>query len=431
MNTPSDGRLQRLLGGEPLVPLRKRLRQRFERGALDENIERFRISNLTVEEHTTLALLLGRPVRFSSSMQVDVHAIDAALQRAGIAKSLRQALEQIDGPIVHIETSRRQLEATWSDVTNRCSHPSLIEFLQAPAGIGLLKRLSRRDPDAAAQLCSHADTVLQSLPANGITRAQLAANTLGNAHALDSGQAVATIVLAVWRQVIAPLGEVEDALPVSQDDGSVQHEIRDERARDVWARAGVLVNELARPALFLNLSASGNRSYVQSSGEPGFASLRFLLRSPPSWTVAGRDVFVCENPNLLAIAADELGPRCAPMICTDGMPAAAQRSLLTQLARAGARLRYHGDFDWPGLHIGNHVMREYGAQPWRFGAVEYTVAVQSAPRPGQPLRGAEVVASWDEALASAMRRYQLAIPEESLAGSLLQDLIDASLMSKS
>jgi uncharacterized protein (TIGR02679 family) len=422
MNTPPDGRLQRLLGAEPLVPLRKRLRQRFERGALDENIDRFRLSNLTVEEHSALASLQGRPVRLSSSMEVDVHAIDAALQRAGIATSLREALEKIDGPIVHIETSRRQLEATWSGIIDSCGHPGLAKFLRAPVGIGLLKRLSGRDPEAAAQLCGRADRVLESLPVSGMTRAQLAADTLGDAHALDNGQPTATIVLAVWRQVVAPLVEVEDTLATSQDDGDVQHGIKDERARDVWARAGVLVNELARPALFLNLSASCNRNIVYASGEPSYASLRLLLRSPPCWTIADQDVFVCENPNLVAIAADELGERCAPMVCTEGMPAAAQRTLLTQLVRAGARLRYHGDFDWPGLRIGNHVMREFGARPWHFGVSEYTAAVQSAPRPGHPLRGTEVLASWDEALSAMMRAHQLAIAEESVAATLLQDL---------
>jgi uncharacterized protein (TIGR02679 family) len=422
MKTPPDGRLQRLLGAEPLVPLRKRLRQRFERGALDGKIERFRISNLTVEEHRALASLLGRPVRFSNSLQVDVHAIDAALQRAGIAMSLRQALEQIDGPIVHSETSRRQLAASWSGVIDLCGHPGLAKFLRAPAGIGLLKRLSGRDPEAAAGLCGRADRVLQSLPASGMTRAQLAADTLGDAHALDDGQPTATIVLAVWRQVVAPLVEVEYTLPTPRDDGDVLHEVKDERARDVWARAGVLVNELARPVLFLNLSTSDNRSIVCASGEPGYASLRLLLRLRTCWTIADQDVFVCENPNLVAIAADELGERCAPMVCTEGMPAAAQRTLLTQLVRAGARLRYHGDFDWPGLRIGNHVIREYGALPWRFGAFEYNAAVQSAPRPGHPLQGTEVVASWDEALAVTMQTHQLAIAEESVAASLLQDL---------
>ena len=422
MTTSLDERLQRLLGGDPLVSLRKRLRQRFERGALEGGAESFRLSNLTVDEHTALASLLGRPVRFASSMQVDVHAIDAALRRAGIAASLREALEQIDGPIIHIETSRQQLEALWSQVVSRCNHPNLTKFLQAPAGIELLKRLSSRDPDTASQLCFRVDTVLQALPAKGMTRAQLAANTLGDAHALDSGQPVATMVLAVWRDVVAPVREVEEIPPGSQDDGSVQRDIGDERTRDIWARAGVLVNELARPALLLNLCAKGNPRCAEASGEPSYASLRFLLRSPPCWTVSGRDVFVCENPNLLAIAADELGVHCAPMICTEGMPAAAQRALLTQLARAGACLRYHGDFDWPGLRIGNHVIREYGARPWRFGADEYTTAVQSAPRPGRRLEGPEAVASWDEALAPAMRTHQLSIAEESLACLLLEDL---------
>jgi uncharacterized protein (TIGR02679 family) len=69
---------------------------------------------------------------------------------------------------------------------------------------------------------------------------------------------------------------------------------------------------------------------------------------PPTWHVARRDVFVCENPN---------------MACTDGMPSAAQQTLLAQLAAAGARLRYHGDFDWAGLVIGNFLMREFGAEP--------------------------------------------------------------------
>jgi uncharacterized protein (TIGR02679 family) len=422
MSTPSDGRLQRLLGGERLASLRKRLRQRFERAAPDEPVESFRIGNLTAEEHATLASLQGRSARFSNSIQMDVRVVDAALRQAGIAASLRDALERLDGPILNIATVRSQLEVLWSEVIDSCDHAGLVEFLRAPTGIGLLKRLTGQNAEAATQLRRRAEAVLQCLPANGITRAQLAANVLGNAHALDNGQATATVVLAVWRQVIAPARDAEDVLPDSQDEGANQHESRDERTRDVWAGAGVLVNELARPALFLNLP--GDTNDAQAAGEPGYASLRSLLRSPPRWTVAGRSIFVCENPNLLAIAADELGPRCAPMVCTEGMPAAAQRTLLTQLARAGARLRYHGDFDWPGLRIGNHVMREYGAQPWRFGAVDYTAAVQAAPRPGHRLTGPEVIASWDEAVASAMQTHQLAIAEEAVAASLLQDLTE-------
>lgn len=422
MSVSSDERLQRLLGGDNLVSLRRRLRQRFERAAVDGTVEQFRISNLTSDEHGALASLLGRPVRYSSSMRVDVHAIGAALLRAGIAASLREALERIDGPIIHIETSRRHIEALWSGVVSRCSHPSLDKFLQTPAGIGLLKRLSGRDLDAAGQLCWSVETILKALPANGMTRAQLAANTLGDAHALDNGKPAATMVLAVWREAVAASGATEKAPSESQDDTAPQHETGEERARDIWARAGVLVNELARPALLFNISASSSARYAQAPGEPRHASLRSLLRSPPCWEVSGRNVFVCENPNLVAIAADQLGVHCAPMVCTDGMPAAAQRTLLTQLARAGACLCYHGDFDWPGLRIGNHVIGEYGARPWRFGAADYAAAIQWAPRPGRRLEGPEVIASWDEGLAPAMQTHQLSIAEESVAGLLLQDL---------
>ncbi|MGA2128868.1 MAG: TIGR02679 family protein, partial [Xanthobacteraceae bacterium] len=378
----------------------------------------------TADERAALASLLGRPARLVvGSMQVDVAVIDAALQRAGIAESLCSALEQLDGPIVHAATARGKLEAAWSDVVDGCRHPGLAELLQTAAGIGLLKRLSTRDPEAAARLRRRAEAVLERLPANGIPRAQLAADVLGDAHALDSGEATATVVLAVWRRVMAPAWEVEDALPDARHRSDMPYEVRDERARDVWARAGVLVNELARPAMFLNLPTldRGNR---EGLGEPGYVSLRSLVRSPPRWAVTDRSVFVCENPNLLAIAADALGPRCAPMVCTDGMPAAAQRTLLTQLARAGARLRYHGDFDWPGVRIGNHVMRQCGAQPWRFGAVEYAASVQSAACPGHPLAGQAVIASWDEVLAPAMQTHQLAIAEEAVAASLLRDLED-------
>jgi len=81
----------------------------------------------------------------------------------------------------------------------------------------------------------------------------------------------------------------------------------------------------------------------------------------------------------VAIAADCVGARCARLVCTDGIPAAAQRTLLAQLAQAGARLRYHGDFDWAGLRIANHVMRTGQARPWRFMARDYEAAATDAP----------------------------------------------------
>lgn len=425
MNDQVDPRLQRLLGGEQLARLRKRLRQRFERAPLDEAVEYIRVGELSAEEHAALASLLGRPQRRSKSLQIDVRRVDADLQRAGLATSLHEALERLDGPIHHLAEERLRLQRSWSGVIDGCSHTGLASLLLTPEGIGLLKRLARRDVSSAVALCRHTEEVLRHLPAKGITRSQLAANVLGDAHALDNGRGAAALVLAVWRRTTAPA-----AAPVIDDDGGTGDGVDPEpaggaeRARDTWARAGVLVNELARPALFLNLPTREAGSDRWPLGEPAYASLRSLLRSPPRWDAAGRSVFVCENPNLLAIAADQWGAGSAPLVCTDGMPAAAQRCLLSQLVLAGARLRYHGDFDWPGLRIGNRVMREHDAEPWRFGAIDYLAAVQTAPNPAHSLAGNPVEACWDGALTMAMLEHRVAIAEEALAASLLQDLYD-------
>jgi len=78
----------------------------------------------------------------------------------------------------------------------------------------------------------------------------------------------------------------------------------------------VTVNELALPAL-CSTSRSRHRPR-QSSRRALHLSLRRLLRRPPAWAVTGCDVFVCENPNIVAIAADCLGSTCAPLVCTTG-----------------------------------------------------------------------------------------------------------------
>jgi uncharacterized protein (TIGR02679 family) len=102
------------------------------------------------------------------------------------------------------------------------------------------------------------------------------------------------------------------------------------------------------------------------------------------------------------------------------MPSAAQQTLIAQLAAGGARLRYHGDFDWAGLVIGNFVMREFGAEPWRFGTADY---LSAAAGPGIALRGDRPVAArWDDRLAGAMSERRVAVHEEGVVESLLTDL---------
>lgn len=418
MSEPSETRLQRLLGGDRLAGLRTRLRRRFAHGHPDQPAEYIRIDGLTAEEHAALASLTGRPQRFSASMRIDLGRVDASFRDAGIAASLRDALERLDGPILDVAAARLRLRDQWAQVVSSCHDPLLSELLGDSSGFGLLRRLARQDAARGMELCDRTEAVLRRLPAHGVTRSQLAAEVLGDAHALDTGRPVATLVLATRRRLAASARKEAEATTGQEGDGDAQQVA--ERIRELWATAGVLVNELARPALFLNLpvkeiDAAGN-------GEPCYASLRSLLRAPPRWDVTGRDVHVCENPNLVAIAADHLGPHCAPLVCTDGMPAAAQRTLLSQLAQAGARLRYHGDFDWPGLRIANLVMRAFDAQPWRFSTTDYVTAVRTAVNQGQSLKGEPIEASWDIDLAAAMQQHRVSIAEEAVSASLLPDL---------
>lgn len=389
-------RLERLLGAPGLRTLRQRLRRRFEQG---RSADVFTLAAVSEDERRALDGLLGNRSRLSGSITLSVAKLDAALVRAGLARSLREALERLDGPIENIALDRSQRETEWAAVFLKFDRPPLQRLLLESAGRGLVRRLSASDPAKGETLLSAASTVLGRLPARGVPLSHLAADTLRDAHALDEGRPVATLVMSVLASE------------------------SDERARDTWAKNGVLVAELAWPALSLNVpareSGSTGRLVVRANenGEPIHLSLRMLLRSQPEWLVQRRTVFVCENPSVVAMASDVFGPRCEPIVCTDGMPSAAQRTLLSQLAAAGADLRYHGDYDWPGIAIGNFVMRTFGAKPWRFGADHYF------PTEGRALEGAPVRAAWDASLTLKMKSNGIAIDEEAFVDTLLNDLL--------
>lgn len=393
--TAERERLERLLGGEALRALRMRLRRRYARSPRSEVLT---LARLLPHERRALEGLLGRRARDAGSFRVAIAELDDAVCRAALAPTFRAALELLEGPIDDLGALREAEERAWASVFASVRDVRLVAYLQGAAARGLVRRLSEAQPRAAAALLTAADQVLSSLPAQGIPRSQLAATVLGDAHALDRGQPVATLVLAALRT-----------------DGEA-------RARDVWARVGVLVNELAAPALVLNLPAyedtfAGRLCQIaRERGEPLQLSLRALLREPPRFQLQGRVVFVCENSNVVSRVADRLGAACAPLVCTDGMPSASQRVLLQQLASQGAKLLYHGDFDWPGLSIANFVLRSHGAQPWRMAASDYRA------QHGKRLSDAHVTASWDPELSQRMAAAGFVLEEEAVVDELLEDL---------
>ena len=361
---------------------------------------------LATAERRALAGLLGRPVSQADSMRVRLSDIDSALSNAGVAATLREALEALDGPLQDFKAIRMAREEAWSAMLQSVDHPRLKALTMDPTGGSLLKRFAGNDPQIAAELLENVSRVIERLPERGRPLAHLAATELGNAHALDSGSPVATLVLRAF--------------------GLDQYAVDGERSRDQWARLGITVNELAAPVLCLNLPttgdavASGVARAAAWAGEPFLLTLRMLLRDPPTLDVAGQRVFVCENPSILSIAADRLGPNCAPLICGNGMPAAAQQTLLRQLVASGANLAYHGDFDWPGVRIGNFVMRDLRASAWRFSAEDYVAACAGST--GSLPEGEQIDAAWDAQLGVEMRSRGQAIHEEAVVETLLADL---------
>lgn len=403
MTSAADERLVRLLGGAELSELRARLRRRYALGPADGNLPSIQVGKLNQTERAALASLVGRKGGVATSITIDVAEVDQALSDAGIARSLRAALERLDGPIIHRETELSRIRASWASVLAGCTNTDLIAYLSSPLNFGVLKRLSGNQPDLASVICTQTEGILVRLPAASVPRAQIAAELLGDAHGLDSNRSVATLTLAVLRS------------RSSADTGD---------DRDTWATVGILVNELARPAMFLNVPCSG---LPVSPGEPQYASLRLLARKPPDWSVAGRAILVCENPNLVAILADRLGTACPPVVCVDGHLGAAQRTILKQLRASGAELRYHGDYDWPGISIANNVISKYAAVPWHFSAADYIAAAKDAPQLAASLSGRPVVASWDENLTAAMTKAGLKIEEEAIAERIIDLLGKESL----
>jgi uncharacterized protein (TIGR02679 family) len=124
-------------------------------------------------------------------------------------------------------------------------------------------------------------------------------------------------------------------------------------------------------------------------------------------------VHACENPQVLQACADAGGT--SPIACLAGNPSAAGLLLVTR-----AEVRYHGDFDWPGVAIARRVYAA-GASPWRMSAADYRSA--AAANRGLALTGRPELTPWDPALADAMTELGMAVHEEALLDTLLADLL--------
>jgi uncharacterized protein (TIGR02679 family) len=405
-------RLQRLLGGEEFRWLVERGRARLQRGLpLDGTVT---LQGATGEQRRAVARLLGHPVGKGASLSVFLPVVESVLRGAGLAPDLRAAVEALAGPVADRAAERSASERQWSAVLAVADQaaqrrPALTPWAEWLRSTGLPRRLAGGAPERAQELVEQAVAVLDLLPARGQPLSVLAASGAGDGHLLDAGQPLATLVL----RAAGLIGGVPPG------DGA-------EWRRTVWASVGVLAGELTNPVLTLNLpgdprTVTGRALALWTeAGQPVHLTARQLLRDPPDLsTLQGRDVFVCENPSVVVEAANRLGTSSASLICANTHPGAAATVLLRQLGASGAWLRYHGDFDWPGITIANGITDRFGALPWRLDASAYRSA---AAEDGPPLRGRPVTATWDPTLTQAMLELGVKVEEERVLDDLLADL---------
>lgn len=404
-----DGaRLRQVLGAPELAWLVERARRRLSQRRAGGSVT---LPQATAGQRDAIERLLGRRAARGGSVTVRLEDLETLLRDAGICDTLAEAVEALTGPLVDARARRRETDEAWAQVFTAVDPDRSRAWLADLRVTGVLRRLSRNDRAVASGLLRQALEVERRLPARGRPLAELAAAVTGDSHALDPG---------------TPLGTI--CVRIAAACGSAAAWDSAEAWRDAWTNAGVLCDELSAPVLTLNLAGAGETLTDRAlrlhaaAGEPYRLTTRQLLREPPAFAPAdaARTVHVCENPTVVAAAANRLGAGCAPLVCVEGQPRTAARVLLGLLTSAGLHLAYHGDFDWAGIQIGNFIMRRHEAVPWRFSSVDYRAA-----QGGRALHGEPVAALWDPVLQATMLETGRAVHEEEVLDLLLTDLAGA------
>jgi uncharacterized protein (TIGR02679 family) len=413
--TETDTKLHRLLGGEPVAWLVRRARDRLETGRpLTGTVT---LPAATPEQRRAAERLTGRAARSGASLSVSLTEVDRILRDSGAAPGgLAEAVTLLTGPLRDRNRDRAAAAASWAAAfaaldTAIDGRGELVRWREWLDSTGVVRRLAP-EPEAARLLLAQVARVLGRLPSPGVPIGRLAAECCGDAHALDDGRPVGTLVLSAARALVG--------LPFAAEPSA-------DSRRATWAAVGVHLDELSSFVLCLGLPGDTRTplgrtlAVSREAGQPTVLTLRQLGCHHEALHAAR--VRICENPVVVAAAADELGAWCQPLVCVGGQPSAAGWRLLELLAAGDAEFGYHGDFDWGGVRIAGAVLQRVAWQPWRYDHLAYEAAV-SAATPLAPLGLADerTATPWDPALAEAMRRRNLRVEEELTLDALLEDL---------
>ena len=352
--------------------------------------------------------------RPEAAIQIAVRLADLdAAVRESAGGGLVDLLERLGPPLKDRPADRRRLADGREAAVRSVEKSSLRDrdwfrawLTEIVADGTLTKLVNAADADRVGQ----AARVLEAIERRGepVQLAELAAATTGDTKALNHGTTLATLVL---RALAIRSGASRPATT--------------EQRRELWDSCGVIVDDLASRVLVLNLAAGGDGlgewlTDAGARGVPFYVTLQQLIAMPVA-PAAAMTVHVCENPAVLRRAAADLGPRSRPLICAEGQPSTAFHRLAAAVTGTSGTLRYHGDFDWPGIAIANSVIKRHNARPWRMSAPDYQAAIRE-DADHVKLSGPPQPTGWDPALADAMIAAGRAVYEESVADDLIADL---------
>ncbi|MBV9312416.1 MAG: TIGR02679 family protein [Pseudonocardia sp.] len=383
------------------------LRERLEARGLRTD-GRVVLTGLSRAERHAVSALVGAGVT-AERVTIDLGELDASLtNRSGVGGLVRVVELATGSPVTDRPGQRANravaVAAPFAVARERFPDAAWLEdWLDGVRRAGLLTRSA--DPVTAVRLAADVLDRLLAGPTS-MSRTELAAAVAGGAHGLDDGRTVTALVL---RALAAHVGEPVPTTAAGR--------------RKMWERFGVSLDSVSTGCLTLGLravvthtgagSAAARLALAADAGDPVHLTgwdLRQCTLVPPEI------VLVCENPRVLEATAQRFTGQ-VPVVCVSGQPALVAMDVLHALA--GARLHYHGDFDWPGISIANRLIDEVGARPWLMDAEDYLAALGSA---GPPLVGQPVAPVWSSELGAIMRRHQMAVHEETVLDSLLAAL---------
>lgn len=397
-----------------------------------------RLVEVTPDERQAIAALLGEPTPVRDGvLRVRLERLDARLRSTAAGRGLAEVLPAIGHQVVDRAGRRRADRDAWSDVWTSSGATLADHGLAETAwsadwltGIRRSGSLARFGPTGAAPLLTQAIETLAALltapppdpspdsppdpPVRLVGRGELAERITGTAHGLDDGSVLARLVLRGLA-----LARGDDPLVVMRDAAG---------RRALWRSAGVIVDEVSSTVLTYGLAPLGDgwREAALRERAEHAQETHLTLREVASidWRLpSGALVRVCENPRVVEAAVAAAVP--VALVCAAGNPSTVVLDLLSRLAAGGARLAYHGDFDWPGIALANRMIARFAAAPWRMSADDYEHAVEIARRratPALPLAGSPVEAAWDPELTAAMTALDVTVHEESVLETLLTDL---------